>query len=211
MPYFTRMRMHPYGTDGGRMSGCRQQNNSPAERGRACGKRQPARQGDRPRQGTERRKSHRVGCPAKTGRGHWWRRQKRSCPLGRSSAQAASSRMPLRCTSRLQTCSRLPNAVSATAAAQIPRRLALCQTFCSSLTSVEQHLCYDACAGNDAGMCFEKAAGCHLKCDSPHEAATAYTEAANCYKKTDAKSTRAAQPHIVWRSAVSHSLTFLGM
>eukprot|EP00967_Tisochrysis_lutea_P058445 scaffold74345_cov37-Tisochrysis_lutea.AAC.2 len=39
-------------------------------------------------------------------------------------------------------------------------------------------------------MCFEKAAGCHLKCDSPHEAATAYTEAANCYKKTDAKSTR---------------------
>jgi len=46
------------------------------------------------------------------------------------------------------------------------------------------------CAGNDAGMAFEKAASCHLKCDSPHEAATAYTEAANCYKKTDAKGTR---------------------
>jgi len=41
---------------------------------------------------------------------------------------------------------------------------------------------------DEAGAAFEKAAGCSLKQDSPHDTASAYQEAANCYKKTNVDS-----------------------
>lgn len=42
-------------------------------------------------------------------------------------------------------------------------------------------------AGDAAGQAFEKAARCHLKMESPHDAATAYQDAAVCYKKTNSQ------------------------
>ncbi|KAB1224522.1 Alpha-soluble NSF attachment protein [Morella rubra] len=42
-------------------------------------------------------------------------------------------------------------------------------------------------AWDRAGSVFIKLSNCHLKCDSKHDAATAYVNAANCYKKTSAK------------------------
>ena len=42
-------------------------------------------------------------------------------------------------------------------------------------------------AGDEAGAAFEQTARCHLKLSSPHEAATAYSDAANCYKKTNSQ------------------------
>jgi len=38
---------------------------------------------------------------------------------------------------------------------------------------------------DEAGATFQKSAGCHLKMQSPHDAATSYTDAAQCYKKTN--------------------------
>jgi len=38
---------------------------------------------------------------------------------------------------------------------------------------------------DEAGDAFERAARCSLKQESPHDTATSYTEAANCYKKCD--------------------------
>ena len=40
---------------------------------------------------------------------------------------------------------------------------------------------------NEAGAAFESAAKCHLKLNSPHDIASAYQDAATCYKKTDAQ------------------------
>lgn len=40
-------------------------------------------------------------------------------------------------------------------------------------------------AGDAAGATFEKSASCHLKLQSPHEAASSYTDAAHCFKKTN--------------------------
>lgn len=50
---------------------------------------------------------------------------------------------------------------------------------------------YLAVAGDEAGDAFERAARCSLKQESPHDTATSYTEAANCYKKCDMQSARA--------------------
>ena len=44
--------------------------------------------------------------------------------------------------------------------------------------------------GDEAGATFEEVARQHIKLNSAHEAATAYTDAANCYKKTNAQQAR---------------------
>lgn len=49
-----------------------------------------------------------------------------------------------------------------------------------------------------AGSAFEKSAQCHLKMESPHDAATAYQNAALCYKKTNA-----AQAVLLYKEVVS--------
>jgi len=49
-----------------------------------------------------------------------------------------------------------------------------------------------------AGAAFEKAAQCHLKMESPHDAATAYNDAAVCYKKTNS-----AQAVLLYKEVVS--------
>ena len=41
-----------------------------------------------------------------------------------------------------------------------------------------------------AGAAFEKAAQCHTKMQSPHDAASSYQDAANCYKKTNTQRAR---------------------
>ena len=53
-------------------------------------------------------------------------------------------------------------------------------------------------AGDEAGSVFEKAAQCHLKMQSPHDAATSYQDAANCYKKTNV-----AQAVLLYKEVVS--------
>ena len=47
---------------------------------------------------------------------------------------------------------------------------------------------------DEAGATFEQVARCHLKLSSAHEAATAYQDAANCYKKTNSQRARAHFP-----------------
>ena len=39
--------------------------------------------------------------------------------------------------------------------------------------------------GDEAGAIFQEVASCHLKLSSAHEAASAYSNAAQCYKKTN--------------------------
>ena len=71
-------------------------------------------------------------------------------------------------------------------------------------------------AGRDAGAAFEKAAECHLKLKSPHEMATAYQEAAVCYRKTDTNaavrcykqtSEVRSRRHRLWRQVLAFPAT----